>query len=161
MARLKKEMYYRERGRRPSGLFGLLNGQLSGRRVRAAKNAGWYNRDGEKLGWGDLSFDDIVRIRDGLRPGELFITLGERDSFWAFVTRLGGPVGAMHRVRRKERAPGVRYVIDHCSFIIAPGKLYLVSRYPETRKTWRPRGLRFRIIDLDAARALVKDARTH
>jgi hypothetical protein len=66
----------------------------------------------------------------------------------------------MHRVRRKERAPGARYVIDHCSIIIAPGKLYLVSRYADARKYWRPRGLRFRIIDPDAARDLVDDARS-
>ena len=46
------------------GLFGLRCGQLRGKQV--AHNGGWYNGLGEKIGWGDLSQDDLSRIASQL-----------------------------------------------------------------------------------------------
>lgn len=80
-------------------------------------NSGWYNILGEKLGWGDLNKKDIEDIMKNLKDDEIFITLGEHDSFWNFVTEIG-PIGSMSKTRISEQAPGPEYVAEHCRFII-------------------------------------------
>ena len=74
MKRLKKGLYGHE-FRHTSNLFGLGCGQMSAEGGRVIKNGGWYNRSGEKLGWGDLSVEDLRRISCELEDGELFIIL--------------------------------------------------------------------------------------
>jgi hypothetical protein len=144
-------MYYPEYSGK-AGPFGLRCGQMRHRKVRAAKNAGWYNRRGEKLGWGDLSHEDLDLIRRGLPADEAFIILCENDASLRFI---------MGKKRRKERAPGVRYVIEKCMYIVAGGRLYLVDRFASIKeKYYRRRGLRFKIISGETAAALIKGVRS-
>src|SRR6185369_424422 len=81
------------------------------------KNAGWYNKAGEKLGWGDLSTDDFFRIRRELEDGEMFIILSERDSFWNFATQ-PGLLGHNVVTKPDVEAPGVDYVAAKARYII-------------------------------------------
>lgn len=150
---LRKELYYPPFS--AAGRFGLVCGQMRARRDRFAKNAGWYNRDGEKLGWGDLSYLDIRRIVAGLRKGELFLILSESDSFWAFVRKIGTH-GGNCKVDRRERAPGKRFAAEHALYILAPKKRFLVDRHGSfKRKIWKTGGLVFEVIGRDRVRELL------
>ena len=131
-ARLIKDMYGSEF--RPTGdLFGLRCGQFRGPSTRMAKNNGWYNKAGEKLGWGDLSATDFQQISGELEDDELFIILGEQDSFWNFVTK-GGNIGAQAVTKPDVEAPGVEYVANRCRFIIAKGCAYTIHDFDLHKK---------------------------
>jgi hypothetical protein len=82
-------------------------------------NAGWFNANGERLGYGDLSTEDIKRISEGLQEGELFIVLNESDVPWTKSERHPGD----------PTAPGIRYVCEHADLIIAPKRVLRVARY--------------------------------
>jgi hypothetical protein len=86
-------------------------------------NAGWYNKLGEKIGWGDLNADDVKRIMRNLQQGELFITVSEHDSFWKFVTAFG-PIGSMCETTPVEQEPGIDYVAEKSRYIIAPKEIF-------------------------------------
>jgi len=75
-------------------LFGLRQNQM--RMDDFVHNGGWYNCKGEKIGWGDLSPNDIVRLSQELEDGEDFYVLGEQDSYWNFVkwAKTNGEVSA-------------------------------------------------------------------
>lgn len=136
--------------------FGIFCGQLRGHEL--SHNGGWYNRQGEKLGYGDLDVADFQRLSRELEPGEVFIILGEQDSFWNFVTELG-PVGALCTTKPDVEAPGADYVIEHARFVITRGHLYYVRReFDDTEPTWTYRGLTFRVISRAEAEALIRTA---
>jgi len=124
MTRLTKGMYGHEFsfGEGVSKLFGLGCGQMRGQDY--VHNGGWYNAQGEKLGWGDLSIEDVQNIRDGLEKGEAFIVLGEHDSFWEHVEQIG-TIGSLSTVKPTEAAPGVDFVLSKARIVIMPGKVYL------------------------------------
>lgn len=126
MTQLTKGMYGSQFAN-ASSLFDLRCGQMRGR-DRMTHNSGWYNKAGEKLGWGDLSAKDLRRISREIETGELFIVLGEQDSFWNFVTHYGA-IGSMCRTKPEEQAPGADYVAEKCQFIVARGRICLVDRY--------------------------------
>jgi len=114
-----------------SDLFGIREGRCLSDDY--CHNAGWYNKAGEKLGWGDLRLDDMQRIACNLEEGELFIILGEQDSFWKHVERIDGPasMGMVKVDKEAEMDPGKEHVIKTARFAIAPGKVYaLPSKYP-------------------------------
>jgi len=124
-ARLTKGMYGSE-FRTTVGLFGLFCGQMHPMlHTRMAKNSGWYNRLGERLGWGDLSTTNFQQIS---KDDELFIILGEQDSFWNLATKRG-IISAQAVAKPDVKAPGVEYVADHCRFVIAKGCVYIVERF--------------------------------
>lgn len=109
--------------------FGLNTGQM--RSLSMTHNSGWYNKAGEKLGWGDLSPQDFERIKAELEDGELFIILGERDSFWNFVTEIG-KTGATSTVTPDVEAPGVDYVVEKASYVITRDGIYYLDMASET-----------------------------
>lgn len=132
IAQLTKGMYGHEF--HPTGdLFGLRCGQMCGSSTRMAKNAGWYNKSGEKLGFGDLSAADFQRISSELENGELFIVLSEQNSFWNFVTR-PGIIGAQAETKPDVEAPGMEYVAEHCRYILAKGSAYAIVDFDDLRK---------------------------
>jgi hypothetical protein len=123
MNRLTKGMYGHEFAPR-GGLFGLSCGQM--RCPDVVHNGGWYNHLGEKLGWGDLSPDDLNRIAAELKDDEVFIILGEYQSHWDFVKQFD----SQKRVQRAEptaEAPGTDYVADKCFLVITRGRIAYVN----------------------------------
>ncbi len=77
-------------------------------------NASWYNRLGEKLGWGDLSGANIQQIRTCLPAGELFIIVSERAPFWDLSKDLD-PMN-----------PGIDFLVKHAEALITPlGQCYV------------------------------------
>ncbi|MBI2003282.1 hypothetical protein HYT45_03845 [Candidatus Uhrbacteria bacterium] len=154
MAQLTKGMYGSQ-SNPTGGLFGLYCGQMRGGKTKLTHNSGWYNKLGEKLGWGDLTAKDFRRIAKGLKDGELFITLGEQDSFWNFVTRYGA-IGSMCAVKPEAEAPGAEYVAAHASYVIARNQLYQVDRFGDLKEKiseWH--GLRFKLINPADLKALM------
>src|SRR3989344_6367048 len=77
-----------------NGLFDLRCGQRCHNSLIHA--GGWYNKAGEKLGWGDLSIENLLRIYGEVANGEFFVVLGETGSFWNFITHPGA-IGAILR----------------------------------------------------------------
>jgi hypothetical protein len=140
--RLVKGLYGHE-FRNESTLFGLRCGQM--RADDIIHNGGWYNRQGEKLGWGDLSETDLYRIAAELEPGELFIVLPEGASYWDF-----GVVGKP-KANGDMQAPGVDYVANNASWVIEPGIATHVSAF--TAKPWRG----FPGMSRESAIALIKE----
>lgn len=58
-------------------------GQIRSRDIRIVKNARWYLVDSDgatKVGWGDLSLDDLEAVATRLTPTEAFIVLPESPS---------------------------------------------------------------------------------
>ena len=136
-----------------SNLFGLRCGQTRGKDF--VHNGGWYNRSGEKLGWGDLSPADFLGISNEVEDGELFIILYESDSFWNFVTR-PGIIGSMAAVKPDMEAPGVDFVAERCAYIIAKHQLYHVDHHGYSKEnTFDRYGLQFEVLTSDAARQLI------
>ena len=134
--------------------FGIACGQIRNRDM--IHNGGWYNKAGEKLGWGDLSPDDFMRIRRELEDGELFIILYEQDSFWNFVLR-PGLIGSMAQVKPDVEAPGVDYVTQKCAYIIGNGKFYVVPDYrmAADAETMERDGMLFSVLSRDEAKNLI------
>lgn len=131
-----------------TGPFGLKTGQMRGGKDRLSKNHGWYNKAGEKLGFGDLATRDIARIMCEIPEDELFITLGEQDSFWAFTKRTPGAViGSQMQKTPEEAAPGTEYVAEHARHIFALGKAYMVDEFgSQSKNTWMHDGVVFHVI---------------
>ncbi len=157
MAQLTKGMYGDEFN--PTGdLFGLYCRQMRGGKTKLTHNSGWYNKSGEKLGWGDLSTKDFRKISRELKNGELFIILSESDSYWNFITPQHGPLNKMAKKKglKMMAAPGVDYVTEHAMYIIARNQLYCVDRYGDSKKKTEKRGgLQFKVLKLGAAKALI------
>lgn len=97
-------------------VFGLRTGQM--RHPDTIHNGGWYNARGEKLGWGDLNVADYTRIQAQLEEDDVFVVLTEQDSFWNFVTKLGGTLGCLHETNAEMYAPGIAYVKEHVFLLI-------------------------------------------
>lgn len=151
--RLVKGMY--NYGSKPaSHLFGLSDGQLHNRANRIMKNAGWYNKQGEKLNnSGDLSKVDFLRISRKLMSDELFITLFETDATLNFIRRK--IVDRMSGKELKIEAPGVDYVAENCYYIIAKRQFYIVDRYRIFKKIHWHLGLKFKVLTQVAAKQLI------
>lgn len=126
MAQLTKGMYGTEFDSR-SRLFGLACGQMRVRRT-FGHNAGWYNKKGEKIGWGDLETKDIKNIQNEINEDELFIILSESASFWKFVRR-PGPIGSMSDVdHQSEYAPGQEYVAKYFMWCVSKKGVFYNGR---------------------------------
>lgn len=156
MGKLVKGMYGSQFENK-STLFGLRCGQLRGGLDKFTHNSGWYNKSGEKLGWGDLSVRDIRRISCEIPNGELFIILGERDSFWEFVTFNRGSVGSLCATDPRMEAPGVEYIAEKCRYIIAEGYLYYVDEcVPQSHRVMLT-GLTIKALTRAEASELIRD----
>ncbi|MDP1689645.1 MAG: hypothetical protein Q8L52_00330 [bacterium] len=152
--RLTKGVYGHQFNR-ANNLFGIRCGQI--RSHEFVHNGGWYNQQGEKLGWGDLTAADLQRISRELQDGELFVILPESASFWKFVEKeSAGPIGSMCATTSDEQAPGIDYVAAECSYIIARGTIHIVSRYTkETDGTFEYEGVTFTRLAPDKANQLL------
>jgi len=135
-------MFGRQFDYKEQTLFNFHEGQMRGDDL--VHNGGWYNRFGEKIGWGDLSHVDFHTIQAGIEPGECFIILSEGDSFWNFVRQIG-LIGSMCTTAPTANAPGMEYVKAHAMYVITSDGFYIVEDHPSKRtsfisKPWRGRG---------------------
>lgn len=134
--KLTQGMFGREFSPKSITDFNLHSGQMHGGSSKVMHNSGWYNTTGEKLGWGDLSSDDFRRIIDNLENDEVFIILGEQDSFWNFVTKVG-VIGTNATVQPTAECPGVEYVLEHMCYFAAKDGVYSISHCDNDTKPWQ------------------------
>lgn len=125
--------------------FGIWWGQMIGEPGKITHNAGWYNKAGEKLGWGDLSTENFKRISKELDEGELFVTLPESASFWKFVEKFGA-TGSLCQVNNTEYAPGKEYIAENANFLIGKDILYFVDCYERGLTITKMYGLTFQVV---------------
>jgi len=104
---------------------GCHDGQI--RSDDTVHNGGWYNLAGEKIGWGDLSKEDLTRLAKNL--DDTLIILSEHDSFWTFVTKNPGPTGAFSSTSEKEKNPGLEYLWQKARYIVQDKQILFVSDY--------------------------------
>lgn len=127
------EMMYHRQRRNGVGLFGLRYEQMRLFEETVAKNAGWYNRQGEKLGFGDLSSSDFRRISNELIDDELFIVMYEHDSFWDFQEnfRKLQDSGRSTNGYPWMDSPGIAYVAEYAMYVIASGERFYCGAHHE------------------------------
>jgi hypothetical protein len=111
----------------PIEVFGIFCGQMRSGEHKLCHNAGWYNREGEKLGWGDLSSGDFRTLLSAIAPDQFFILLPEQKSFFEF-TKFDGP--DIVEVAPAEQNPGKDYVAEHYRFALTSEIIYLPLTYP-------------------------------
>lgn len=132
-------------GKKPPGFEFLHCGQIRSHES-FGHNSGWYNKFGEKLGWGDLNKSDILQIIQALPEDELFVTLGERDSFWNFVTEIG-MIGSDCKTRPSEQAPGIHYLAEKCRYLIKKDGIYTKEFYnKKAGSTYEMEGVQIKVI---------------
>ena len=78
-------------------------------------NAGWYNRAGDKIGWGDLDYREVAKIPLRLSPGEMLYVLPEYKSFWD-----------LRDTDRDESRPGLDWIWDHASAVITMSGIHII-----------------------------------
>lgn len=89
--------------------FGLLNGQLRLRPI--IKTASWFNKNGERLGTGDLSMKDLKNISETISSNEEFIILSE------LCSRYDIPSNA------DATELGRNYCLQNCSWLVRKNKI--------------------------------------
>lgn len=102
------------------GKIGLIAAAEFPRAVRALKNSGWFNRQCEYLGSGDVSLEQPQAVSGNLEEGELVAMLpSDAMSVWSQKT-------FMDRLRRRtEFNPGKRYIADRFRLLIMHNGVYL------------------------------------
>ena len=69
-------------------------------------NSAWLNREGDYLGFGDLSRNDMVRIALGIEPGELFVVLPDAPGQRGMAARVRGSMPACRPIACKPGTGG-------------------------------------------------------
>lgn len=122
MSRLTKGLFDQDVARGVQPLFGLRSSRMACSEI--VHNGGWYNLAGEKLGWGDLSAVDIIRLMAELQGDEAFLVIGEHATHWAFTRHDRARFGT---AGMDPSAPGLVYVLKHLRWVILLGVAYQVS----------------------------------
>lgn len=115
--------------------LGIVSGQMRAREY--IHNGGWYNVRGEKIGWGDLSTDDLEHIAEVMKGNseEVFVVLSEQASFWNFVSSFGF-TGASCETDGTEQNPGINYVANHARYAITGDGLFFIHNEEEI-ENWK------------------------
>jgi len=116
---LTKGMYGSESNNNPIPYFNLRCGQM--RWNDLVHNGGWYNKKGEKLGWGDISADDLIHLSNTLPEWEEFYILPEGASYYKFVEAIEKKNDPILTID----APGMEYVNENCRWVISRGTIIL------------------------------------
>ncbi len=136
MPQLTKQMY---RSVNEIGPFGLIGSQMrSGAYIH---NPGWYNGNGEFLGWGDLKVDDLQKIAAEIAEDEAFVVIDETDWRTQRHPELKSEKGYEH-------VP-VDFLARHALCVIRRGRI-----------AWRDQSFYTRVVEkLDAAILVGVDAK--
>jgi hypothetical protein len=123
--------------------FGLECGQEC--REALARKSGWYNQRGERIGWGDLTVQQMMRISREIGRKELFIVLPEVASFSRHQ-----PLSYRRRFGTEfnEEAPGLGHIIAKATFIVDRYNIYMVDRYKPSDKnsSFLHKGIRVKLL---------------
>lgn len=152
MARLKKGMYGDEEYPK-SNLFRLRTGQSYVER-KILHNAVWFNKDGERLGWGDIAKKDIDQIAAFLEEGEMFVFLHESDANWDFY-RHKGPDGERYEIIPKKDSLGTEYIGKYATYFVIRHRPYYIERFPNDKNYIEREGVIFTKISRKKFRSIL------
>lgn len=107
--------------------FDLHTGQMNSHKW--GKNCGWYNKYGQKIGWGDLDTRHIRAIMHEIAPDEVFITMSEQYSFWEFVPNPTATLGSMQKTTPEHTYPGLEYLEEHGWLVIVKDKVHNLHNF--------------------------------
>lgn len=93
--------------------FGLKYGQIKNNEV--IRNAVWFNFNGDRLGSGDLTIDDMNNILSELDEAELFVVLSEQSAHWHLPSSLN------------PSSPGREYVMANVKWAVSRFYVYKVD----------------------------------
>lgn len=79
-----------------------------------AHNGGWFDKESNKIGWGDIGPREVERVKEKQLPGEIFFVVSEHDSYWDLPKGLD-PL-----------KPGLDFIIEKVRFFITDNKIYRV-----------------------------------
>lgn len=127
---LPKGLYKTREARENGAPFDIRIGQMRSHRGKRTHNSSWFNRDGEKLGWGDLSEDDLVRIAREIEPGEIFAAVSEHASFREIEGRVRQAREAGLEAVADRDAPGSAFVGEFCLLVVERGIVRTVAYEP-------------------------------
>lgn len=85
-----------------------------------ARKVKWYNKKGETIGWGDLSYADLKNISEKIDPQEIFIILH------------GSHLG--EESKSQDPKP-LRYIIDNAWFIVTKNQCCIVLKTSHDPRT--------------------------
>jgi hypothetical protein len=111
--------------------FGLYWGQMHSvldEDRKLTHNSAWLNREGDQIGFGDLSEGDMVRIALGIEPGELFLVLPEKAS---------DPDEWARHIHGTEARPSLDYIVERVFWMVEPGAVHEIPRFSEPDETRR------------------------
>lgn len=114
---------------------GLHNGLM-------ARNSGWFNQNGERLGQGDLGAHDLNRILMSLREDEIFIVVCEAGN-------------------AAYQQPDQQIVLQYCTHILLPKLHYCfeVTRLVRGQSVYTFDGLAIQPVSPMQARQIIKDGK--
>lgn len=138
-----------------SVVYGLRIGRIT-QQQSAAHNGGWYNMEGKKLGWGDLDYKDLYDVAyRHLKENEAFLVLGERDSYWKFVSF---PVmdSMQKAVADKEAQPGLEYLAAHARYLVINRNIYALGGSSQSGPTTRG-GINLILVNEREMKKLIED----
>lgn len=95
--------------------WGLQTGQVRTRRV--ARNCEWYDKYGNRLGFGDLNTIDLKRIAAGLGPNDIFLAIEN-------------PAACLPEGDSIRERPAVETLVKHSSYAITQGRVCRVIDKP-------------------------------
>ncbi|MES3005153.1 MAG: hypothetical protein V4690_03545 [Patescibacteria group bacterium] len=147
MPQLTKGVYGTEFNATQNAPLGLRCGQMkAGNKI--THNHGWYNKFGERLGFGDLSADDFQRIMTEIEGDELFITLGEEDSHHGLMS---------DHPELEYDAPGVDYIVQHCRYVVRRGQCLRVDEVRPDNSLFLHNGINFTITSKEGVRKILTE----
>jgi hypothetical protein len=115
--------------KRDTNPFNIVCGQMKS--YDLVHNGGWYNKKGQKLGWGDMDPTTFKEIAQHLPSDEVFIVLPESASHWDFVK-----FTSTHAVVDATALnPGPTYCAEKASYFVHGGVTYrVISKYDSLAK---------------------------
>jgi hypothetical protein len=134
----------------------LVIGQHHQEPVSGTRGSGWYDAEGRRIGWGDLTNPELERIAGSLRDDELFLVLHVEDAFYKFLRIL---VPDVSRRTPDEDRPGLDHIARNALFVIRKGRIHRVHNLCLTHGEER-HGILYATIDREAARRMISEDTT-
>lgn len=135
MSQLSKNVYMMGSTTKP---FGLMLGQSHGP-AAIIRLAGWFNKNGERLGFGDLNSENFAAIANGLQPGEFFVVL---ESYNADIAQYN----KKHGTQLSNDAPGIEHIMQHAVYVVGSNQCYYVNDSVDSGVSINQRGTVFQTI---------------
>ncbi len=133
-------------GSKPSDLFGLIPVKAQ-EKERILFNCSWFNKNGEKLGHGDLTKRNFIDIQKGIKNTDIFVICGEGSSEFK---------GIQPKEGEKISDLALKYISENAVYIIDSKNYYHIADKNYSGTLYKT-DLTFKVINRGEAFQLVKE----